>query len=195
MQQLPPTSPLLGGLPISTCHHGRPTARVHSHARGTHRVRTSNPGEPLQPGKPGYPASPCQTDQAGISMSSTHGKSPSIPQSRERDTVALCLAGRWMALQEGRSTYPRGTLASLLDPTHGFRGAKAKVLRLNKATWSRDLLSCRQCHRFHACPSHPETENRNLAEVISKDPPPLRHQPEKIDGAKAEADLCSFGSS
>lgn len=124
-QPLHPTAPRFWEPPVSTCHHSRLAALVHSCARGTAGVHTSNPGEPLQPGNPGYPASPCQTDKAGVSMSGAHGKTPSIiPEPQKRDIPALSLASRWMALQEGSPTAPCGTLPLFLHPTMVLDGQK-----------------------------------------------------------------------
>jgi len=183
-RQPPPTALLLGGLPVSTRHHGSAAALVHSHAR----VRTSDPGEPLQPGNPGYPASPCQTDKAGVSRRGAHGKTPS--------TIPVLCKGHPSPVPGWQVNRPAGREPQCPMWETGFiqwflwgksQGPQAKPQ-------SGDLPSCHQCHRFHVCLSHPEMENRDH-EVISKDPSPPRHQPERINGAKAEADLGSFGSS
>lgn len=168
-----PTAPLLGGgLPVSTRHHGRPAALVHSHARGARGIRTSNPGEPLQPGNPGYPASPCQTGKAGVSMSGARGKTPFIiPELRKGHPSPV--PGWQVDSPAGREPHcPTGDTGFVPRPHNGFGGAKAGVLRLSKVPWNGGLPSCHRCHRFHACPSHPETENRDHEEVISNHPPP-----------------------
>lgn len=159
-QQLPPTARFLGGLPVSMRHHGRPAALVPSHPRSTHRVRTSNPGEPLQPGKPGYPASPCQTDKAGVSMSGARGKTPSIiPEPLKEHSSPV---PDWQIdIPPGKEHHCSTQDTSFIPrPQNAFGGANVRVLRLSKVP-QRDLPSCHRCHQFHACLSHPETENRH----------------------------------
>lgn len=190
-----PQLPCFGSPPVSTCHHGRLAALVHSCARGTTAVRTSNPGEPLQPGNPGYPASPCQTDKAGVSMSGAHGKTPSIIPEPQKGHPSPVPGWKMNGPAEREPHCPMWDTAFIPAPHNGFGWAKARVLRLNSLPQSRDLPSCHQCHQCHACLSHPERENRDHEEGISKDPSTPRCQSERINCSKAEADLGSFGSS